>query len=161
MNSSSEMVKAIRMLAIIPGMTSGRITRRKVVNFVSPRSIAASSRFRSRLEKAVERMTVQKGVQIRTCPRMMLHRFRLNPAWRMTTSSDTPTMISGSTRGTIISPMIPFFPAKLCLVAARAAHSPIAVLKNAATDATIRLFRVAACSGSVSRSSRNQSSVNP
>ena len=66
MNSSKEMVKQIRKLARMPGITSGRTIRRKVDQADSPRSIAASSSERSSDWKAEVRIATAKGVVIST-----------------------------------------------------------------------------------------------
>ena len=46
--SSSESAKASSAAATIPGREQGKVTRRKVVNGVAPRSAAASSMLRSK-----------------------------------------------------------------------------------------------------------------
>ena len=68
MNSSSEIVKDIRRLEMMPGVTNGKMTRKKVPSLFSPKSMDASSRLRSILLKADWRMAIEKGVQIRTWP---------------------------------------------------------------------------------------------
>ena len=80
MNSSKDNVKPSNKLAIIPGYTSGRITRRKVPNDVSPRSSDASSKLMSRLLKAEFMMSIEKGIIRSVWPKTTLHRLRGNPS---------------------------------------------------------------------------------
>ena len=100
------MVKAISRLAMMPGATSGSVTRQKVPKRLSPRSIDASSRLWSSARKAELRMATEKGVQISTWPSTTVESDRDKPSCTSTISSDTATMIDGSTSGSMISPII-------------------------------------------------------
>ena len=66
MNSSSDIVKEIRKLEINPGVTMGSMTRKNVPILPTPKSCEASSRLMSKLLNADERITIAKGVHIKT-----------------------------------------------------------------------------------------------
>ncbi len=161
MNSSSEMVNEISRLATMPGATSGRVTRQKVPKRLSPKSIEASSRLRSSARKAEVRIATEKGTQISTWPSTTVQSDSGMPSWTSTISSDTATMISGSTSGSMISPMIGRWAGKLKRVEARAAKVPSAVARIEAPTATCRLFQTAACSASVAQSCSKAEVVKP
>ena len=73
----------------------------------------------------------------------MLQSESSKPSARSRTSIDTPTTISGSTRGIMMKPTIPFFRAKRCRAMARAVPSPRMVLPTEADAATATLFMAA------------------
>ncbi len=138
MNSSSEMVNEISRLAMMPGATSGSVTRRKVPSRFSPRSSDASSRLRSSAWKAEVRMATENGVQISTWPSTTVQSESGSPSCTRTISSDTATMIVGSTSGSMISPMIGRWPGKPNRAEARAAQMPSIVARTAEATADLQ-----------------------
>jgi 2-oxoglutarate dehydrogenase complex dehydrogenase (E1) component-like enzyme len=112
MNSSKEMVKQIRKLARMPGITSGRTISRKVDQRRLAQIQAASSSERSSDWKAEVRIATAKGVQISTWPRMTGEQDSGTFSDSSTTRSAIATIISGRTRGSMISPMIGALPGK-------------------------------------------------
>ena len=79
-NSSKDKVKPSNKLAIIPGYTRGRITRRNVPIGVSPRSRDASSKLISRLLKAEFMISIEKGIISSVWPKTTLQRLSGNPS---------------------------------------------------------------------------------
>ena len=102
-----------------------------------------------------------KGVQISTCPRMTVRALSGRPICRNTTSSDTATMISGSTSGNMIKPRMPLLPGNRYRAAARAAQMPNRVDTSAVMTAILTDVSTAACSASTAASSANQPVVKP
>ena len=71
------------------------------------------------------------GVQISTWPRITVNADSDSPIRSSTTSSDTATMMSGSTSGSMMKPSTGPLPGNRYLVPARAAKMPEAVAKIA------------------------------
>ena len=91
----------------------------------------------------------------------MLQSDSSNPICMITTSKDTPMIISGSTIGSIINPMIERRPGNEKRVEARAASTPNRVEKIAVVTAIIKLLRTATCSESVVCRTANHLVVKP
>ena len=161
MNSSSEIVKQISKLEMTPGITNGRVTRRNVPQRLSPKSNDASSRLLSRPAKAELRIAIEKGVQIKACPATTVQSDKDIPNCINITMSETATIISGNTSGSMMKPVMPFCAGNLYLADARAAHAPKNVLTRAVTMATKAELPTALCSASVDQSTLNQSVVKP
>ena len=104
---------------------------------------------------------MQNGVQIKICPKIIVNKDRSNPSCMITTKSDTPIMISGSTMGSMMKPMMERRAGKAKRVEARAARTPKIVETTAVVTAIIRLLRTATCSASVDCSTSNHFVVNP
>ena len=104
---------------------------------------------------------MQNGVQIRIWPKIIVKSDSSNPSCTITTNKDTPIMISGSTMGSMMKPMMERLAGKAKRVEARAARTPKAVENIAVVTAIIRLFRTATCSASVDCSTSNHFVVKP
>jgi hypothetical protein len=111
--------------------------------------------------KAEDKIAIQKGVQIKMWPIVMLQRDNSKPIWIITTNKETPIMISGSTIGSITKPIIDRRPKKENRVEARAARTANRVENIAVVIAISRLLRAAKCKVSLVNNTKNHSVVNP
>ena len=155
------MVNAINRLATIPGITNGIITSQNVFQRVWPKSKDASSRLWSKFMNAEDKMAMQKGVQIRIWPKIILQSDSSKPICMMTTNKDTPMMISGNTIGSIINPMMDRRAGNTNRVEARAARTPNNVENRAVVTAIIKLLPTATCKVSLVCNTANHLVVNP
>ena len=101
--SSIDSAKASSAAARMPGKISGRVTLRKVVNSSAPRSIAASSRERSKPAIRARTVTTTKVMLNMTWAMMIVVRSRWTPTDTNSASSDAPSTISGVAIGRKIS----------------------------------------------------------
>src|SRR6478752_5814775 len=87
--SSIEMAKQSRNAARIAGVISGSVTFRNVVNSLAPRSIAASSRWRSNPISRALTVTTAKLMQNITCAiRIVQKPNGTNVKWRKSVNSE-------------------------------------------------------------------------
>ena len=91
----------------------------------------------------------------------MLHSDNSKPIWIITTSKETPIMISGSTIGSITKPIIDRRPKKEKRVEARAAKTASSVENIAVVIAISKLLRAATCRVPLVSNTENHSVVNP
>ena len=107
MNSSREMMNEISIDEMIPGITSGRVISRNVDQRLSPRSSAASSSDRSSPANAdVQDRDRERRTDQRVSGDHRQRRQSAAQAQSMTVRSETATMISGRTSGSMMKPMI-------------------------------------------------------
>jgi|TARA_B110001450_G_scaffold233741_1_gene237300 hypothetical protein len=111
--------------------------------------------------KAEDKIAIQKGVQIKIWPMVMLQSDNSKPIWIITTSKETPIMISGSTIGSITKPIIDRRPKKENRVEARAASTASSVENIAVVIAISKLLRAATCRVPLVSNTENHSVVNP
>src|SRR3546814_18239233 len=82
-NSSNEVVKESSRLATTPGTASGKVTRQKVDQPVSPRSSEASSRLLSKPSSRDISTSIENGTHTSTWAAPMVNSDRLSPrTWR-------------------------------------------------------------------------------
>jgi hypothetical protein len=111
--------------------------------------------------KAEDKIAIQKGVQIKIWPKVILHSDNSKPIWIITTSKETPIMISGSTIGSITKPIIDRRPKNENRVEARAAKTASSVENTAVVTAISKLLRAATCRVPLVSNTKNHSMVNP
>ena len=149
-NSSREITKLINNDEIIPGITSGKVINLNVAHLVSPKSIEDSSKLLSNDLNAPFNIAIEKGTQIRTCPKIIVQIDKLKPKTLIrTTIKETATIISGRTSGTIIKPIIGPLPGNENLVAAREANIPKTVARTEVMIAIFKLVQTAVCKASI------------
>ena len=100
--SSIESAKASIAAPISPGASSGRVTLRKVVKALAPRSLAASSSLRSKPINRERTTTTTKLMQNITCAISRVVKPRLMPYTRNIESSAAPITTSGVAIGITI-----------------------------------------------------------
>ena len=93
--SSMESANASSAPAAMPGAISGSVTRRNVANGFAPRSIAASSRWRSKPTRRAFTVTTTNEMQNITCAMKIVQKPVATPRLRNSASSDAPSTISG------------------------------------------------------------------
>ena len=97
--SSIEIAKQSRSAARIAGAISGSVTFRKVAHSFAPRSIAASSRWRSKPINLAFTVTTAKLMQNMTCAIRIVQKPKMTLRFRKSVSSDAPRTISGVDSG--------------------------------------------------------------
>ncbi len=107
------------------------------------------------------RMAIENGVQISTWPMMTAKLDSGSPSRISTTSSDTATMMSGSTSGSMMKPITGPLPGKRYLLPAREAKMPNTVASTAVEQAMTSECSTAARNCSDSPSSANHLVVKP
>src|SRR5919106_5234419 len=95
MKSSIERAKARNAAARMPGAMSGSVTRTNVVHGFAPRSMAASSRWRSKPTTRARTVTTTKLMLNMTCATKIVQKPRATPRLRNSVRSDAPRTISG------------------------------------------------------------------
>ena len=115
----------------------------------------------SRLLKAEFIIKIEKGIINNVWPRTTLQRFSGNPSWISTIKRETPTIISGRTRGAKINVSETCFPGNWYRLVERDASVPRIVAKILDDVATISEFLKASCKVSWYNSASNQPVVNP
>ena len=114
--SSMESANPSSAAASIAGAISGSVTLRKVVTSFAPRSIAASSRWRSNPIRRAFTVTTTKLTMNITCAMKIV----TNPSWkiavvfRKSVRSDAPSTISGVAIGRKMSTFVAPRPTKRC-----------------------------------------------
>ncbi|CAI8208148.1 Uncharacterised protein [marine metagenome] len=111
--------------------------------------------------KAEDKIAIQKGVQIKIWPMIILQRDNSKPIWIITTNKETPIIISGNTIGSITKPIIDRRPKKENRVEARAASTASSVENIAVVIAISKLLRAATCRVPLVSNTENHSVVNP
>src|SRR5919106_6448599 len=96
MKSSMERANASSAPARIPGAIRGSVTRANVVQGVAPRSIAASSRCRSKPTSRARTVTTTKLMLNMTCAKRIVQKPRATPRLRKSVKSEAPRTIYGA-----------------------------------------------------------------
>ena len=97
--SSRDRVKASIQPAMTAGQTTGNVTKRKVRAGVAPRSIAASSKERSKDKRRDCTTTATKHMEKVTWARVTVQKPRSKSMATKRSRSDRPVITSGMTRG--------------------------------------------------------------
>lgn len=97
--SSIESVNAMKKAAIIPGMAIGTITFLRTMDFVAPKSYAASIMVLSKSCKRVKIIIIVYGIENVTCATYTVKRLSWSLIVTKNISNETPMMMSGMTNG--------------------------------------------------------------
>ena len=97
--SSIEIAKQSNIAARIAGAISGSVTLRNVAHSLAPRSIAASSRCRSKPINLAFTVTTAKLMQNMTCAMKIVQKPKTTLKLRKSVSRDAPSTISGVDSG--------------------------------------------------------------
>src|SRR5262249_44471725 len=133
--SSIEIAKHRSSAAKMAGAISGNVTFRNVTHSFAPRSIAASSRWRSNPISRALTVTTAKLMQNITCAIRIVEKPNTTFRLRKRVSSDAPSTISGVDSGRKIRMFVPPRPRKLYRTRARAISVPSAVATRLASSA--------------------------
>src|SRR5207249_7196509 len=104
--SSTETAKQSSIDARIAGAIRGSVTLRKVAHSFAPRSIAASSRWRSKPIRRALTVTTAKLMQNITCAIRIVQKPKTTLRLRKSVSSEAPRTISGDDSGRKISRLV-------------------------------------------------------
>jgi uncharacterized protein YpmS len=110
--SSTDSENASRAAARIPGAISGSVTFVNVVHSLAPRSIAASSRWRSKPCRRAFTVTTTKEMLNITCAMKIVQKPVATPRLRNSVSSDAPSTTSAVVIGTKTSRFVELRPTK-------------------------------------------------
>src|SRR2546426_3921446 len=146
MKSSSESVNAISSAPMMPGTSSGSVTRLKATQGVAPRSSAASSSRGSSLRRRARTLQAPTGKLEIVCGVIIATNDSGSLVLTKNNSIATPIMISGMTMGMSKNPSNAPCQRNGCRSNATAVSTPSPPATTVETVATMRLFTVAASS---------------